>query len=69
MEQTVAAGVALDFGADADVLRKSFGALSYEELTALKSAMDKRLAVLFPAGTQLPNGAAAADGLDADYLI
>lgn len=69
LEQTVAAGVALDFGADADLLRKSFGALSYEELTALKSAMDKRLAVLFPAGTQLPNGASAADGLDADYLI
>lgn len=69
LEQVVTAGVALDFGADAATLRKSFGALSFEELTALKTAMDKRLEALFAGGTQLPNGKAAPAVLDADYLI
>ena len=61
---------ALDFGADAATLRKSFGALDYEELRALKGAMDKRLDVLYPGGVQLPGArAVCATGLDAEYLI
>ena len=69
LEQVVTAGVALDFGADAATLRKSFGALSFEELSALKAAMDRRLDALFPGGTQLPGSTAAQTAMDADYMI
>ena len=69
LEQVVTAGVALDFGADAATLRKSFGALSFEELSALKAAMDRRLDALFPGGAQLPGSAAAQTAMDADYMI
>lgn len=69
LEQVVTAGVALDFGADAATLRKSFGALSFEELSALKAAMDQRLDALFPGGTQFPGSTAAQTAMDADYMI
>lgn len=66
--EVVTLGLLLDFGADDQLLRKSFGNLSYQELSALKSAMQEKTAVLFPTKAQLPS-AGAQGALEAAYII
>ena len=66
--EVVTLGVLLDFGADDQLLRKSFGNLSYQELSELKAAMQQKTAVLFPTKAQLPS-VGAQGALEAAYII
>lgn len=71
IDETVALGVALDFGASESVLKKCFASLDCEELTALKAALNDRLCARYPAACQLPQTASVGSCaiMDADYLI
>ena len=67
--EVVSLGLTLDFGADEGILRKSFGNLSFEELSALKSAMARKSAALFPVSTQLPTCGATDCAMEAAFII
>lgn len=69
LEETVALGLLLDFGAQEELLRKSFGALSFAELSSLKKAMAGKTAQLFPSAAQLPSPGAPGCAVEADYII
>lgn len=69
VDEVVALGLLLDFGADEALLRKSFGNLSFEELSSLKKAMAQKSAALFPATTQLPNPESSQAALEAAFII
>lgn len=69
LTEAVSLGLLLDFGAQEEILRKSFSALDFAELHTLKNAMAKKAAALFPAQTQLPNADTKAVAMDAAYII
>lgn len=69
VKETVALGLLLDFGAEEATLEKAFSALSGEELTALKKAMEQKTAALFPPAPQLPVGKNVKAAMDAAFII
>lgn len=69
VNETVALGLLLDFGAEEEILRKAFSALSGEELTRLKAAMAKKSAELFPPGAILPNATDHPAAMEAAFMI
>lgn len=69
VNETVALGLLLDFGAEEEILRKAFSALSGEELTRLKAAMTKKSAELFPPGAILPNATDHPAAMEAAFMI
>ena len=69
LEETVSLGVLLDFGPDRDLLRKSFGNLSADELRRLRKSMGEKAAALYPSGTQLPTGEGKPAASQAAYMI
>lgn len=69
VSQVVSLGLLLDFGADESLLRKSFGNLSFEELSALKNAMAQKSTALFPTTTQLPCAPGAQTVIEAAFMI
>lgn len=69
VEEVVALGLLLDFGADEGLLRKSFGALDFSDLDALKKAMSKKSAALFPEKTQLGTDPQFTAAADAAFMI
>ncbi len=69
ISEVVSLGLLLDFGADETILRKSFGNLSFEELSALKAAMAQKCAAVFPHTTQLPSSAGTPCAMEAAFII
>lgn len=69
IEETVALGLLLDFGADEELLRKAFGSLDFSDLNALKKAMSKKSAALFPEAAQLATDPKFAAAADAAFII
>lgn len=69
LSQVVSLGLVLDFGADEEVLRKSFGNLSFTELSALKTAMASKSTALFPQSTQLPSAGGVQPAMEAAFII
>ena len=69
VNETVALGLLLDFGAEEALLRKAFSALSGEELTRLKAAMAKKSAALFPPGAILPSTNDHPAAMEAAFMI
>lgn len=67
--ETVALGLLLDFGASEELLKKAFGALEGQELGALRAAMAKKAAELFPPAAQLPGAKEKPAAMEAAYLI
>lgn len=69
IDEAVSLGLLLDFGADEEVLRKAFSSLNATELSALKDAMAKKTAELFPPHSQLPRANATPNGIDDAFII
>ena len=69
VNETVALGLLLDFGAEEELLRKAFSALFGEELTRLKAAMAKKSAALFPPGAILPDTNDHPAAMEAAFMI
>lgn len=69
VREVVSLGLLLDFGADEALMTKSFSALNARELTALKAAMSKKAAALFPPSAQLPRAVDAHSEFESAFMI
>ncbi len=69
VKEIVSLGLLLDFGADEELMTKSFSALSARELTALKTSMAKKAAALFPPDAQLPTNRTVHPPLESAFMI
>lgn len=69
VDEVVALGLLLDFGADEGLLRKAFGSLDFSDLNALKKAMSQKSAALFPEAAQLATDPQFAAAADAAFMI
>lgn len=69
VDEVVALGLLLDFGADEGLLRKAFASLDFSDLNALKKAMSKKSAALFPEAAQLASDPKFTAATDAAFII